>query len=131
MISLLKKNASHSFSLPNSDATLWVASFDDKDPWYNFLNWQTQFELTRFSKQKDNGKNFPLLYFCGKFLPAKMLLLLKADNPADWALTLEKKWQDLGKVKTQVFLPASMTRLDFEKTWKPEESQVSFIEEAP
>lgn len=131
MDNLLRENAVFSSSLPEASADLWVAALDENDPWFNFLNWQTQYELTRFLQQKNSDKSIPMLYFCGKFLPAKMLLLVKNQSTADWAKQVKEKWGNLGSVKTQIFLPTNINRTTFEKTWAPLKNQVTFIESPP
>jgi hypothetical protein len=128
---LLRKNVAHSLTLPDADTQLWVAALDAKDPWFRFLDWQTQFELTRFIKRKNGDQTIPILYFCGRYLPTKMLLLIANSDSAEWARAIEEKWQRLGSVKTQVFLPENLRRSTFEKAWKPSSGQVLFIEESP
>jgi hypothetical protein len=127
----LRKNAVHSQALPEAETRLWVAALDEKDPWFSFLNWQTQFELKRFMQFKTSDASIPILYFCGKFLPAKKLLLIKNTNAADWARAIEEKWQNLGAVKTQIFLPENISRASFEKSWAPSPDQVIFVEGPP
>jgi hypothetical protein len=131
LINLLRKNAVHTLALPEAETQLWVAALDEKDPWFRFLNWQTQFELTRFIKRKDGDQTIPILYFCGRYLPSKMLLLVAKSESSEWARAIEEKWQHLGSVKTQIFLPENIHRSTFEKGWKPSSSQVIFVEESP
>lgn len=60
-----------------------------------------------------------------------MLLLVAPGSAGEWAEVISKTWKDLGEVKTQIFLPRGVRREDFEKNWKPLETQVTFIEDTP
>ncbi len=119
--------------------TLWILPFDLDSPWYQRLNWLTNFSLTTnelHTRPKlhpwlikiletceiptpNIPLSEPLLVPVSQWLPSEWLVLVPftTNNETLFIQGIAKIWKQLQEPPLRLFLPLSMTLKEWEVLW--------------
>lgn len=137
-------------ALDSGDA-LWILPFDLESPWYQRLNWLTNFSLTTnelHSRPKLHPWLLKILETCeipppniplaepllvpvSPWLPSEWLVLVpfNSANETLFIQTIAKIWKQLQAPSLRLFLPTSMTLKNWETLWNEQNlpSHISLV----
>lgn len=108
--------------LMNQPGDVWAVDLNREDKWFQKLDWQSQFEISRWSST--NLSEESLLYSSPKHFPNKMNLLINKKNPEDWVHCLYTKWAQIGRPLMVVFLPKRISKDVFLQNWQKQEPHI-------
>ncbi len=109
--------------LMNQPGELWAVNFNRDDRWFQNLDWQSQFEISRYSTA--NLSEPCVLYSSAKHFPSKMTLLINQPDVQSWTKCLYEKWVQMGRLDLVVFLPQIFTKDRFLQEWNSQEAHIA------
>lgn len=120
--------------------SLWMISYVPSSPWYQRLNWLTNFKLTTNELHRRPEINpwllkileaceiappqiplaEPLLVPVAQWLPADWLMTIPFDekNPQDFIEKIKKIWAQFQYPSLRVFVPESLDLQQWQTLWK-------------
>jgi len=124
----------------DSGDDLWILPLDLESPWYQRLNWLTNFSLTTnelHTRPKlhpwlikiletcdiptpDIPVADPILIPVSQWLPSEWLVLVPCttNNESLFIQSISKIWKQLQEPSLRLFLPPTLSLKDWESLWK-------------
>lgn len=111
--------------LINLPGDVWAVDLNREDRWFQRLDWQSQFEISRFTTE--NLVEECILYASPKHFPHKMTLLVNKKTLEEWTQCLYQKWVQVGRPDLVVFLPQMFRKDQFLQEWQNQEPHISQV----
>lgn len=80
---------------------LWIVELDQGSRWYNYFNYLTRFQISKYLQQSQSAHTF-MLYSCAQDFPVPHILFVHPTRTSSLDV-VKQQWLALGKPQTLVF----------------------------